>query len=320
MYELTARDAEQVIKRARAALQDYFRAHGLKYAVFGKSEGLDSAVIAGLLAGIEGIVPIGVLMPVESDPIAERLGRLVLDHFAIRTLRVDLTREYHAICAKFYESGAIHDQLLALAEDPADESWRQALRMQKGRALGNSRVRLRMITLYHIAQVTKGIVVSTDNLSEYWMGFWTLNGDVGDISPIQFVFKGMEEYSIAKALGVPQAALEIVPTDGLEITLENTDASQLDLPYAELDTVIAALLQNGYDGSTGSGPHRERALGAASGATRIALETVTGIADRMRATDFKRRWPVTFSRESLGLPSINALDIAAGPADPILAP
>jgi NH3-dependent NAD+ synthetase len=52
------------------------------------------------------------------------------------------------------------------------------------RALENIKVRLRMITLYYIAPLTEGMVVSTGNLSEFWMGFWTLNRAVGDYSPI----------------------------------------------------------------------------------------------------------------------------------------
>ena len=39
-----------------------------------------------------------------------------------------------------------------------------------------------MMTLYNLASKLGGCVASTDNFSELAPGFWTLHGDVGDIS------------------------------------------------------------------------------------------------------------------------------------------
>ncbi len=117
-------------------------------------------------------------MPCESRPAAERIARLVLEHFRIPWIKVDLTPEYHALLARYNSSGALQDQLFQIVEDSGDDHLLRRLLANKARAAGNIKVRLRMITLYHIAQLTGGLVVSTDNLSEFWMGFWTLNGDV----------------------------------------------------------------------------------------------------------------------------------------------
>jgi NH3-dependent NAD+ synthetase len=81
------------------------------------------------------------------------------------------------------------------------------------------------------------------------MGFWKLNGDVGDLSQIQHVWKGLEEYVIAEALGVREESLRADPTDGLDVIPGGTDEDQLGLPYHELDRVIARLLQNKFDGT-----------------------------------------------------------------------
>jgi NH3-dependent NAD+ synthetase len=54
MYKLTNKKAIESIKRIRRAIQAYFHQHNLTYAIFGKSEGLDSSVIAGLLSGLDG--------------------------------------------------------------------------------------------------------------------------------------------------------------------------------------------------------------------------------------------------------------------------
>ena len=49
-YKLTHEQATDCIKRIRTTIQTYFRENDLEYAIFGKSEGLDSSVVAGLLS------------------------------------------------------------------------------------------------------------------------------------------------------------------------------------------------------------------------------------------------------------------------------
>ena len=309
-YSLTREEAIQSIERIRSAIQIYFRGNNLTYAIFGKSEGLDSSVIAGLLSHLEGVKPIGVLMPCESNPEVERIARLVLDHFKIPWIRVDLTPEFHSLMARYYSAGAAQDQLIKVVQDYGDHHLLKYMIQRKARAAGNIKVRLRMITLYHIAQMTRGLVVSTDNLSEFWMGFWTLNGDVGDLSPIQYVWKGLEEYAIAEALGVPEESLKAVPTDGLDIIPGGTDEDQLGLPYHELDQVIVRLLQNRFDG-TGGWPQAEMEalVNTIARETDHTTDKVAHVAHQLASTHYKRNWPRVVTREEVGLPDINDLDI-----------
>ena len=58
-------------------------------------------------------------------------------------------------------------------------------------ALANSRARLRMTTLYQIAQTNGGLVVGTGNkVEDFGVGFFTKYGDGGvDISPIADLMK-----------------------------------------------------------------------------------------------------------------------------------
>lgn len=44
-------------------------------------------------------------------------------------------------------------------------------------ANGNLQARCRMMYLYDIASRHKGLVMSTDNQTEYQLGFWTIHGD-----------------------------------------------------------------------------------------------------------------------------------------------
>ena len=309
-YHLTRQQAVDVIQNIRQAIQAYFRENGLTYAVFGKSEGLDSSVIAGLLSNIEGIKPIGVLMPIESDPEATRIGRLVLNHFGIPAIKVDLTAEYHAIMAQFYRFGGVQDQLISILKEYGDDALVKQAVLRKARAAGNVKVRLRMITLYHIAQLTGGLVVSTDNLSELWMGFWTLNGDVGDLAPIQHVWKGLEEGTIAEVLGVPAESLNAVPTDGLDVIPGGTDQDQLGLPYPELDRVIVRLLQNRFDGSRSWGSEEtDRLVSGIAEELGYDQPAVAHVASQLARTHFKRNWPCVVSRVEAGLPGIETLDV-----------
>ncbi|MCX6034589.1 MAG: NAD(+) synthase [Chloroflexi bacterium] len=308
-YKLNSEQAIESIKRIRQAIQAYFYENNLTYAIFGKSEGLDSSVIAGLLSGLDEVKPIGVLMPCESDPDVERMARSVLDHFRIPWIKVDLTPEHHALMTRYYSAGSVQDQLIKIVRDYGDDRLLKRMIQCKARAAGNIKVRLRMITLYHIAQLTGGLVVSTDNLSEFWMGFWTLNGDVGDYSPIQHVLKGLEEYVIAEALGVPQESLTAVPTDGLDVIPGGTDEDQLGLPYHELDRVIVRLLQNKFDGTRRCTPTELDALiGGISRETGLLADKVAHVANQLASSHYKRHWPGLVTREEAGLPDLNDLD------------
>ena len=309
-YRLSHEDAKTVVQNIRKLIKLYFKENKLTYAIFGKSEGLDSSVIAGLLSEIEGIRPIGVIMPCESDLEAERIARIVLDHFKAPWIRVDLTKEFHFLMGHYFSSEGVHGQLSQILKQYQDHDTLKTMPHRKPRATGNMKARLRMITLYHIAQLTGGIVVSTDNLSELLMGFWTLNGDVGDLSPIQYVWKGLEEYTIAEVLGVPKESIEAVPTDGLEVIPGGTDQDQLGLPYHDLDRVIIALLQNKF-----TGDHTVKEQDIPDLANRLSKELGYGapeiahIARQMKNTHYKRNWPKVLMRSEIGLPEVKDLKI-----------
>lgn len=286
-YQLNKEEALNVISNIRENIREYFRANGLKYAIFGKSEGLDSSVIAGILSGIKEIIPLGVLIPIESSPESEKIAKKVLDHYKIKSLRVDLTEEYKLLKQKLSNL----ENMLPILEKEREKF-----------AYGNIKVRLRMITLYHIAQLTGGIVISTDNFSEFWTGFWTLNGDVGDLSPIQEIFKGEELYVLGKALGVPIDSLTAEPSDGLNITPNGTDKDQLLLDYKNLDEILINLIKKDFENQ---GQERQREI-------IIETEKITGfsnkevshIANKMKNSYYKRHWPKVIKREDIGLKAL----------------
>ena len=308
--QLSTDKALRVIKKIRQLIQRYFRENHLSYAIFGKSEGLDSSIIAGLLSNLEGVKPIGIIMPCESDPKAEYLARQVLDHFKIPIIWVGLTQDFHFLMGRLYSTEGIYGQIADIFKHYDDSNFMKVLPHKKQRASGNIKARLRMITLYHIAQLTDGIVISTDNLSEFWMGFWTLNGDVGDLAPIQNIWKGLEEYKLAEELGVPEESLNAIPTDGLDVIPGGTDEDQLGLPYRELDKVIISLIQSKFIEKNIFSDDEILSLSLQlNNQLGCDLDKIVHVAKQIIKTNYKRNWPITFSRESIGLEEISTMKI-----------
>ena len=105
-------------------------------------------------------------------------------------------------------------------------------------AFANSRARLRMMTLYQIAQSHGGIVVGTGNkVEEFGVGFFTKYGDGGvDISPIGDCMK-TAVWDMGREFGLPQEIIDAEPTDGLWND-DRTDEDQLGMTYPELELAM----------------------------------------------------------------------------------
>lgn len=95
--------------------------------------------------------------------------------------------------------------------------------------------RIRMSTLYAVAQSHNGRVANTCNLSEDWVGYSTRYGDAaGDFSPCSHLTVA-EMKQIGRLLGLPDVLVDKVPIDGL---CGKTDEENLGFTYAELDKYI----------------------------------------------------------------------------------
>lgn len=157
---------------------------------------------------------------------------------------------------------------------------------------GNIKARLRMIYLYDRASEYNSIVLSTDNYTEYLLGFWTLHGDVGDFGFIQNLWKtevyGLVEWINQSEVSHPviEDTLEAKPTDGLGVS--DSDLSQL-LPewggsYRAGYKYIDKLLVSHVNGSAYAA---------------LAINMKGPVLARHLATEFKRDNPFNLSREQL---------------------
>jgi len=105
-------------------------------------------------------------------------------------------------------------------------------------AFANARSRLRMVTLYQIAQSRKGLVVGTGNkVEDIGIGFFTKYGDGGvDIAPIADCTK-TEVWEIGITLSINEEIIKAKPTDGLWDDNRN-DEDQIGLTYKQIEEAM----------------------------------------------------------------------------------
>lgn len=195
------------------------RASGI---VLGLSGGKDSAVVGALCKQACPRV-LGVMMPCQSlDSDREDALRLAA-RFQIETLEIDISAPFLA-----------ERQLL-----------QQALSELPGLAEANIKPRLRMTTLYAVAQARGYLVAGTSNRSERAMGYFTKWGDGAcDFNPIADLTV-REVLWLGEALDVPGDLLHKAPSAGL--WPGQTDESELGISYAAID---AYLLEGQADAQT----------------------------------------------------------------------
>jgi NAD+ synthase len=293
---------------AERHLAEYCMKHKIHYIVKGVSGGLDSAVTSVLAAGAtryatehnRTLISVDVLLPCDSDPEDTEMGRLVSNKFADHVLEVDLTR-VNDFFQRELLSGVDAQLQEVLKHDHMLEAsllWPFGEKV----AQGNIKARLRMTQLYYMANRLHGMVLSTDNFSEYWMGFWTICGDVGDYAMLQHVLKGLEMAELARYLGVPEEIIARPPSDGLKVN--GTDANQLGAEYGDIDKIMIYLIQHGFD------PDGENdQLKALPSVPGQDAKTVQLIAARSLRSAYKREGTVMLSRAELGLPEIEDMTI-----------
>jgi len=187
---------------------------GLNGAVVGLSGGIDSATVAGLAArGLGNDRVLGVIMPAHSQPDDVEHAKLVAETFKLETLTIDLSQSF--------------DLLMSIL--PSGSHL----------ATANLKPRLRMLTLYHVANTRNLMVVGTGNRTELMVGYFTKYGDGGvDLLPLGALYK-RDVRTVAAEIGVPDVIIARPPSAGL--WAGQTDEDELGITYDELDGILDAL-------------------------------------------------------------------------------
>lgn len=219
-------NAKQRIKHITQWIKGYCRAHKISTLVVGISGGIDSSVVSALCART-GLRTIVVQMPIRQNRRLDNRSSLqatwLIDRYPGNVIHIsmDLTPVF----------AAFEKKVGAFCADP-DAMQQYPL------AAANSRARLRMMTLYQIAQCHGGIVVGTGNkVEDFGVGFFTKYGDGGvDISPIGDCLK-TQVWDMGRELGLEQEIIDAEPTDGLWDD-GRTDEGQLGMTYPELERAM----------------------------------------------------------------------------------
>jgi NAD+ synthase len=254
---------EDTGRKLVSGLVSYAKKYNIHTVVLGMSGGVDSALTAALFKAADWHV-IGVTMPIHQNPEETQRGIEACKVLNLEHIHVDLTSQYEDLLT------SVRDYDIKIDEPE------NAIRR------GNLRVRSRMITVYNIAGMEKGLVGSTDNFSELAAGFWTLHGDVGDLAPIQSLLKSWEVPKLAEIYGVPASTVFAKPTDGLGIS--DGDEAQFGFSYLEFDIVLMKLCQLNTDMNRAD-------LISYLAVPDADLLKVNRILDRIKYSTFKRSNP-----------------------------
>lgn len=189
--------------------------------VVGLSGGIDSSVVAFLIKKAFPENSMGVIMPCKSNEKDKNDAIELAKAAGLKHIIVDLTDDQDNILGK------VTNELIKGKFD-TDKNRRLAD--------ANLRARMRMSTLYTVANSLNYLVVGTDNAAEVYTGYFTKYGDGGvDILPIANLTK-REVYEWARQLGVPQAVLDRPPSAGL--WEGQTDENEMGTTYNMIDDLL----------------------------------------------------------------------------------
>ena len=192
---------------------------GTKKWVIGISGGKDSTVVAALAARIFGKENVyGVMMPngYQTD-IDDSYD--VCKHLGINNMVVNMGGAFREIISQICNRLSMNFSIMDVSSD----------------TMTNLPARLRMATLYAVAQTIGGIVLNTCNLSEDTVGYATFGGD-GFVSyaPIQGLTV-TEIRQLGDWLELPHELIHKTPIDGLQPL---SDEDKLGFTYQALDWYI----------------------------------------------------------------------------------
>lgn len=186
-----------------------------KGVIVGLSGGIDSAVVALLMKKAFPNNHLCVILPCDSNLIDVEYAQKLVSTHGLKSKIVDLTSTF----------------------DSLNTTISSSLNSEKAQlVLGNAKARLRMTTLYALAQNENYLVVGTDNADEWHIGYFTKYGDGGaDLLPIIHLLK-QDVIASAELLRVISEIIEREPTAGL--FPGQTDELEMQFKYQQLDQYL----------------------------------------------------------------------------------
>ena len=308
---------EKVFETLVNETSKYLTDNHIQAMVLGISGGIDSTVTAAICHEVSkqtGIPLIGRSLPIKNKideyNVSELVGRSFCNDFSVYRPERSYRAALFDACA---DAGDVNMANSYYLDELEEMPSRTPI------ANGNLQARCRMMYLYDIASRHKGIVISTDNQTEYQLGFWTLHGDVGDFNPLFGLWK-TEVYKLAEyikkflesreylqedgncsfhnnihvnsQINALDMSISLTPTDGLGIS--NSDLEQIGAKsYQEVDDILQEFeaFQYLYSEQLTGMTLAEKAKGFLENQEMlyIDIDTIMKVIDRHVKSEFKRK-------------------------------
>lgn len=313
MKEIT--DYGKVFETLVQKTQDYLVENNIKAQILGISGGIDSTVVAAICREVSdrtGIPLIGRSLPTKFNKEGE-------------TTTADLIGKAFCTDYKVFDINQVYFSYLLqikLGEEYEPSEYPVAN--------GNIQARLRMIYLYNLASIHRGLVMDTDNLTENNLGYFTIHGDVGDFNPIGGLWKTEvfklaeylhEYYSIeshyhenypeqlkpnsnySRCVAVAES-LKLKPTAGLGITDSDLDEIGAE-SYDQVDSILQEILAWKWLSSKRGDTYdsiwdMRNAFLEEQQMLDIPIKVIIAVTDRHFKSEFKRKQlPIKITREEI---------------------
>jgi NAD+ synthase len=251
---------------ARRVILEFIRGQlqqaGFERAVVGLSGGIDSALVACLVAEAIGAERLLCLMlPYRTSAAESRAdAETVIERLGCASELVDISSMVDAYFGR-PDPGSV-------GAAGAEGLTASALRR------GNMMARIRMSILYDRSVTWTGLVVGTSNKTEALIGYTTLFGDSASaLNPIGDLYKSQVR-QVAAAIGVPEAIIRKAPS--ADLWPGQTDETEAGFSYPELDRLLYWLVDRRRS------PEELEAKGFAPERIAWAMKAVVG-------SEFKRQ-------------------------------
>ena len=204
---------------ARRIIGEFIRGHlrqtGFERVVLGLSGGIDSALVAYLVAEAIGARQLlCLLLPYRtSSPASRADAEEVIVRLGCESRLVDIS----AIVDGYFEGPLAGEDVPSLR-------------------LGNFAARARMAVLYDHSVTWRGLVVGTGNKTEALLGYTTVFGDnASALNPIGDLYKSQVR-QLSAEMGVPRQILHKAPT--ADLWPGQTDEAEVGFDYAAVDRLL----------------------------------------------------------------------------------